>query len=173
MVIINNKHMEEAEDHRSKLEKEKEEYKQIQEKEKREKKEQEEYLQRLRNQIKEDRKANDEKSQIQNMQMLERIASAANPNLIPLTTHDSYAQAEEKAVGTLRIKISSDLQKKVYNLKETVTVGEFMDIVRKEFKIKRPKVYILAKGLIKLSNRSEELCSLGVSDMDSIHVQEE
>ncbi|EIJ93673.1 hypothetical protein NEPAR06_0333 [Nematocida parisii] len=147
--------------------KKKEEQRQKQEKEKRE---YEDHLQRLRNLIKEDRKNNLEKAQIEIDGLIAmQTVSLKNSHIRPLTANRD-TQTVSPNSEEIRIKIIHDTKKKLHILKTDATVGDLKNILKTDFGIKKPKAFISTAGEIDFSTEKTLLKDIGVSDMDTIYV---
>ncbi|EIJ88261.1 hypothetical protein NEQG_01705 [Nematocida parisii ERTm3] len=122
--------------------KKKEEQRQKQEKEKRE---YEDHLQRLRNLIKEDRKNNLEKAQIEIDGLIAmQTVSLKNSHIRPLTANRD-TQTVSPNSEEIRIKIIHDTKKKLHILKTDATVGDLKNILKTDFGIKNQRHLFLQR----------------------------
>lgn len=140
-------------------------------KEQKEEKEYNEYLERLRNLIKEDRKTNLEKAQIEidGLQALQTV-SLKEADIKPLTASRERLDTGKSAEGNIRIKIIHETKKQLHTLSVNATVKDFKEILKTHFNIKKPEAFISTVGKIDFTSLETQLQSLGVGDMDTIYV---
>ncbi|KAI5188430.1 hypothetical protein NECID01_0061 [Nematocida sp. AWRm77] len=132
------------------------------------------HLQRLRELIKEDRKAKAKKAEIEGSR-IEASASLLPPSLIPLVVSQSTEEEGPSSANAeeITLKIVYNTEERIMCLNRVSTIESFKKLIETQFKVKRFKAYTPSRGEISLASGKSTLPEEGIQSMDVIHILKE